>query len=371
MRKILFLTAILGLFASCSSDSDSPASSGDNYDRVALLTNWADNIIIPRFEDYQSKVVLLNNDVATFTASPSQDNLENLRTSWLNSYKSYQYVNMFNIGKADDINFTDCTNIYPLNTQGVQENIAAGNVNLQLVSQYSKQGFPALDYMLNGLATSDSDILYFYTTDASALNYKEYLVALTTKLKSDADAIVNDWNGSYRATFIASSGNSVSSSLNRMVNNFVKYFEKDIRAGKVGIPAGVYSDGATLPDKVEAYYKNDISKILLEESVKGSQDFFNGKHFNSATEGKSLKSYLDFLNTVRNGQNLSAIINNQFTLINQANANLSASFSSQVSTGNAQMLISFDNLQQNVIYFKLDMMQALNITVDYVDADGD
>jgi hypothetical protein len=28
-------------------------------------------------------------------------------------------------------------------------------------------------------------------------------------------------------------------------------------------------------------------------------------------------------------------------------------------------------LQQNVIYTKLDMMQALNITIDYIDSDGD
>jgi hypothetical protein len=30
-----------------------------------------------------------------------------------------------------------------------------------------------------------------------------------------------------------------------------------------------------------------------------------------------------------------------------------------------------DALQQNVIYTKLDMMQALNITIDYIDSDGE
>lgn len=370
MRKILFITAILGVFASCSSESDSPAS-GDNFDRGALLTNWADNIIIPRFEDYQTKIDLLNNDVATFNAAPSQDNLNNLRATWLNAYKSYQYVNVFNIGKADEINFTNRTNIYPVNTAGIEANVTSGVYNLELLSQFDKQGLSALDYMLNGLASSDTEILDFYTTNSKAANFKQYLLDLTSNLKTNADAIVTDWNGSFRATFINSSGNSVSSSLNKMVNNFVKNFEKDIRAGKIGIPAGIYSNGTQFPEKVEAYYKNDISKILLNESVKGAQDFFNGKHFNSATEGESLKSYLNFLNTVRSGQNLSTIINNQFATINSANAVLSDSFSSQVNTSNAKMILSFDELQKNVVYFKLDMMQALNITVDYVDADGD
>jgi hypothetical protein len=35
------------------------------------------------------------------------------------------------------------------------------------------------------------------------------------------------------------------------------------------------------------------------------------------------------------------------------------------------MILAYDALQQNVVYFKLDMMQALNITVDYIDSDGD
>lgn len=370
MKKNVLLATILGLFISCSGDSDS-STSGDNYDRTALLTNWADNLIIPRFEDYQSKVVSLNNDVIIFTTSPNQTNLDNLRSSWLNAYKSYQYVNVFNIGKAEEINFTSCTNIYPVNSTGINTNITSGVYDLTLLSQYDKQGFPALDYMLNGLSTSDSEILDFYLTNSQATNYKQYLIALSTRLKNNADVIVNDWNNTYRATFIASSGNSVSSSVNKMVNNFVKYFEKDIRAGKVGIPAGIYSNGTLFPEKVEAYYKNDVSKILLNESVKGAQDFFNGKHFNSTIEGMSLKSYLDFLNTVRSGQNLSTIINNQFATINTINANLDNSFSSQVNTNNNLMISSFDGLQQNVVYFKLDMMQAFNITVDYVDADGD
>jgi hypothetical protein len=34
------------------------------------------------------------------------------------------------------------------------------------------------------------------------------------------------------------------------------------------------------------------------------------------------------------------------------------------------MILAYDALQQNVIYTKLDMMQALNIT-DYIDSDGD
>ncbi|WP_264558436.1 imelysin family protein [Flavobacterium sp. N2270] len=370
MKKYLFLITLLSIVFACSSE-DGSSSSGDNYNRTALLTNWANNIIVPSYENLQDKVVILNSAIATFNTTPNQTNLDVLRSAWLESYKAYQYVGFFNIGKAEEINFFSKTNIYPTNTAGIDTNIASGSYNFQLLSQYSRQGFPALDYMINGLASSDNNIIEFYTTNSNALNYKQYLTDLIAELSSDVNSILNDWNGSYKNTFIASNGNSVSSSTNRMVNNFVKYYEKDIRAGKVGIPAGVFSSGTTFPEKGEAFYKNDVSKILLNEAVKAAQDFFNGKHYLSSTEGESLKSYLNFLNTVRNGVSLSTTINNQFTTINSTNALLNDSFETQILSNNNAMLNSYDALQQNVVYFKLDMMQAFNITVDYVDADGD
>ena len=371
MKKLFFLIPLVFIVASCSSDSDNPTTSGDNFNRKEMLTNWADNLIIPRYENYQSKVSTLQNDATTFVTNPSEIHLSTLRNSWLEVYKAYQYVGAFNIGKAEEINFNSATNIYPTNTTGIETNIASGSYNFTLLSQFDKQGLPAIDYMINGLATDDAAIVDFYVTNANATKYKQYLTDLVNQLKGNIDVIVTDWNGSYKNTFINSNGNSVSSSVNRMVNNYVKHFEKDIRAGKVGIPAGVFSNGTLYPTSVEAYHKNDISKILLNEALKAAQDFFNGKHFNNATEGASLKSYLNFLGSIRNGQNLSTTINTQFATINTINATLNDSFSVQVNSDNTALLSSYDAMQQNVVYFKLDMMQALNITVDYVDADGD
>ena len=35
------------------------------------------------------------------------------------------------------------------------------------------------------------------------------------------------------------------------------------------------------------------------------------------------------------------------------------------------MLNTYNELQRNVILMKVDMLQAMDISVDYVDADGD
>ncbi|RTZ02268.1 iron-regulated protein A precursor [Flavobacterium bomense] len=371
MKKILLVLSFVAVFLACSSNDGENNTDGDNFDRKALLTNWADNIIVPSYVNYQAKVQILVTSTNTFVATPTEANLQILRTSWLEAYKAYQYISMYNLGKAEEINLNMASNTYPTNTIGIESNISSGTYNLELLSQFDKQGFPALDYLVNGLGANDASIVGFYATNANAANYKQYLTVVVSKLKTNADAVVINWNSVFRNSYIANNGTSVSSSVNKTTNLFVKNLEKDIRTGKLGIPAGVFSSGAKFPEKVEGYYKNDISKELLNVSIKAQQDFFNGKHFNSTTTGEGLKTYLDFLNAIRNNQKLSDIINNQFATIYTVNNSLNNSFSQQVNTDNSKMIAAYDALQQNVIYTKLDMMQALNITIDYVDGDGD
>ena len=372
MKKI-FLTFGL-LFAvttivCCSSSGD--GGSSDNFDRTALLTNWADNIIIPGNVNYQSKIQVLANDVAAFNTAPTEANLQTVRASWLEAYKSFQKISIFYIGKALEVNLNESANTYPADVAGIQNNISTGTYNLNQFAQHSRQGFPGLDYLINGLGASDAAIVAFYSTDANAAKYRQYLTDVTAKLKSNIDAVVTDWNSGYRNTYVASTGTGVSSSVSKTTNLFVKNLEKPIRTGKIGIPSGLFSSGTLFPEKVEAYYKNDVSKELLNVAIQAEKDFFNGKYANSATTGPSLKSYLDYLNAVRNGQSLSTIINNQFDAIFTSNATLSNSFSQQVNTDNSKMIAAYNVMQQGVIYIKLDMMQALNISIDYVDGDGD
>ena len=155
-----------------------------------------------------------------------------------------------------------------------------------------------------------------------------------------------------------------------MVNDYIFYYEKALRAGKVGIPAGVFS-GTPLATHVEAYYSDGFSKELLMEALNAAQNFFNGKHFGSQQTGESLASYLDYLNTMKGGADLTQLINNQFESARDQAENLNSNFVVQIETENSEMLATYDELQKNVVYLKVDMLQALNINVDYVDADGD
>ena len=68
---------------------------------------------------------------------------------------------------------------------------------------------------------------------------------------------------------------------------------------------------------------------------------------------------------------LSEKINSQLEKIQTKISELNTNFSEQVNQENLKMLIAYDVIQANVVFLKVDMLQVLNISVDYVDADGD
>jgi predicted lipoprotein len=373
LKKALVIIVIGFVTIACSSSDNDGGESDDgmpiSFDRSAMLTNWADNIIIPVYEDLNTKLADLVLLKEVFIGTPNQINLEALRISWFNAYKVWQSAEMFNIGRAEEINFAFQMNIYPTNIEDIQSNIESQSYDLASVNNNDAIGFPALDYMLYGLAVNDSDILAFYTSNSDSVKYLTYVSDVTDQMKALTQDVTTNWS-TFRQTFIDNLDNTATGSINKLVNDFVFYYEKGLRANKIGIPAGNFSI-MPLPDKVESYYRNDTSKMLTTEALTAVNNFFNGKAYDSSSSDESLASYLDYLNTIKNGEDLSVLINNQFDTAKSKIDILDDSFTDQINSDNTKMTEAYDVLQMAVVLLKVDMLQALNISVDYVDADGD
>ena len=122
---------------------------------------------------------------------------------------------------------------------------------------------------------------------------------------------------------------------------------------------------------MESFYKKDISKDLLLEALGATIKFFNGTSYDGLSSGPSLKSYLSHLNSNKEGSSLDSEItvklNSALTQVNS----LSNNFVIQIESDNSKLLVTYDALQAVVVLLKVDMLQAFNINVDYVDADGD
>ncbi|WP_062053568.1 imelysin family protein [Aquimarina longa] len=375
VRKSVFsVIALVFFMLGCSSDNntnDEGANGGkDSFDRKALLTNIADNIAIPAYQKFSEDITALKASTSNFVTTANASNLVALRQSWITAYTSWQSVGMFQIGKAEELSLRNFMNVYPVTVSDIESNVTSGSYDLTSVTKQDEQGFGALDYLLNGLSDTDAGIVEFYTTNPNASGYKKYISDLVNRMDDLTKQVLADWKNGYRDTFVNNNGSSATSSLDKIVNDFIFHYEKHFRAAKIGIPAGVFS-GTPLDTKVEAFYKKDVSKALFNTSLTALQDFFNGKHFASTTTGESLKTYLDFLNTIKNGENLSLLINNQFEASKKKAASLDNDLSNQVRSNNTLMLETYEELQKNVVLLKVDMLQAISVSVDYVDADGD
>jgi hypothetical protein len=366
MKKTIGLILSFCLLIACSSSDNAPDDQVDTFDRSVMLTNWADNIIIPAYQRYISQLDLLKTAATSFSAAPSTSTLSALRDQWLEAYLAYQHVSMFEIGPAESISLRNYTNIYPADQQSIVENLETGDYNLVLPSTNDEQGFPALDYLLFGLADTDEAHVEILSTPIAST----YLLALVERLNDLGTTVLEEWRDSYRDIFVSNSGSTATSAVNKMANDYIFYYEKALRAGKIGIPAGVFS-GTALSNRVEGLYSRSYSKRLFNAALDATESFFKGEHFGSSQTGESLASYLDYLSSDKDGERLSALIINQFSNARSTANDLLDDFYSQVEEDNSKMLMTYDQLQANVILMKVDMFQALNIKVDYVDADGD
>ncbi len=382
MRIIWGAFVVLTLIWACSSDNGSGSGMSDDVDpgpghaaetfaRGPMLANWADNIIVPAYIDFSEKLTGLSIGLETFKTEGSEANLVALRTAWLEAYKAWQHVDMFEIGPAEAAGLRLNLNSYPSDTAIIESYASKGAYDLKLPSNRVAKGFPALDYLINGLGETDATIVAKLGAETAKATYIAYMDAVLKDMQELSDQVLSEWQQGYRDTFVNNDGASATASVDRFVNDYIFYYEKFLRAGKMGIPLGVFS-GNTLPGNLEAYYDNDVSKALFLEGLNASQDFFNGKHFASEGNGESLASYLDALNTVKGGEDLKNIINDQFDTAREQVTAL-GTFREEIENHDppSNMLLAYDEVQRIVPLLKVDMVSAMSISIAYVDSDGD
>lgn len=370
----LILLLMVGVYACSKKKTSEPVDSKTNIDRKAMLTFLADDIIIPSYNGFKTKFDLMLAKSDAFTTAPSTTTLTEFRTAWANAYVEWQKIELIDVGPASNQVIRSFFNIYPTNVANINTAISGGTVNFELPATFSQQGFPALDYLINGLGSTDNSILAFYTTAADAANRIAYLKKITAQMSSVFTKVYTPWtSGGYREEFINKSGTDASSSVAVLVNGYVLNYERYIRSGKFGIPSGAMMNGVVSADKVEGVYKKDISLTLAKTAQQASVDFFNGKSVKTGIEGFSLKSYLDALNAKdsKTGIKLSQTINEQFAATLVKLNVLSENLNNEVKTNNQKMIDVYTEMQKSVKMLKVDMTSAMSITITYTDNDGD
>lgn len=334
-----------------------------------MLTHYANNYIVPAYADMVQKLDLLKSSIESFNASPSTNTLASVRTAWRTAYITWQKVDMLEFGPAADATLRNFINIYPVSTTKVNDNISSNSYNLEAFGNKDAQGFPALDYLLTGAANTDQKIVDLYTTDAIANNRKQYLLAIANKMQEKVKNVSNTWSN-YKNSFINNTGTDVNSSITILVNGYVQYYERNLRAGKIGLPVGAMT-GFSTPQIIEAYYTPELSKELALTALNSVKNFYNGKGYNGNNDA-SMQSYLSALGTTdTDGSLIAEIIAEEMDEAIIALQNLNSTILNGVQNNRTEVLAIYEQLQDVVPLLKVDMVSAFSISITYVDNDGD
>lgn len=369
---LLFIALVI-FNSACKKDPEAEEElivSPESYDKAGMLTNIANNYIVPAYSTYKVETESLKDLASTFVTTPTIQNLENLRSQWQIGLLTWQDIAFLEFGPAEGISLRGQTNVYPTDTTLINDNIAVGTFNLQLPTNFPAKGFQALDFLLYRPGYSDQALVNFYSNNSGA---RDYLLAVATELLDNANYVLTQWQSSYSTSFINNNeSNSQGSSVSNILNSLSLHYESFVRKGKIGLPAGAFNgfSQAPMPDHTEAFYLGSSLPFAVRE-MQAISKYINGYSYEENTNGEGLDDYLIYLSAQYNGENLSAFIENQInTIISNLNG-LNDPLSNEVLVNSQEVADVYQSMQMLVPSIKVEMTSALGVLITYQDSDGD
>jgi uncharacterized protein len=359
IRPILVLAFICLFFVSCKNDDEGSTACQSDFDQQELFVNVADNLIIPGYQSMQIKINNLLDATNAFVGTPDQVALDNIRSVYSDAYLHFQKIAPYEFGPAETVFLRSSLNNFPTNTAEIEANISNNTADFDQPDKFDK-GFPALDYLLYGVAENDEAILAkFANGDA----YKNYLLALVNDMKARIDQTLFGWQSGYWITFTENTGTAAGSSLSLLVNCLNENFEL-IKRQKLGIPSGVLTLGFVNPTEVEAYYSGQ-SVALAVTALEATFGFYKGQ------QGVGLDDYLQKVNAMKGDESLDAVIQNQFNLMIEKTSALEDPLSQQIEEDATPVVEAYNEVTKQLVNIKTDMPSVLCISITYIDNPSD
>lgn len=376
MQKTILWISIVFVFlctlSACKTDVTDACAS--DFDQLSLLSNIGNNIILPSYQQLALEATDLDIAAVDFTNNPSVGNLIILQNKFLTTWTTWQSASLFEFGPAETEDLRNYMNNFPVFVTRLNDAITAGNYDLTTETYSYTRGFPALDYLLYGIASSNSDIADLYSTASDANNRKQYLKELTALIKQKANAVYDAWKvdgANYLNTFTSTEGVANGKPLSNLINQLNQAYEL-FKNNKIGVPISAKTGYVPiLPANVEAYYSRQSLGLALA-SVRANKAVFLGLH--DGTDGVGLDDYLMATNATKGGASLHTVITNQYdAAIDALLALQPSSLHDAINTDLNAIKVAYAAAQNQVVYLKTDMPSALCTSITYIDNvdDGD
>jgi predicted lipoprotein len=362
--KIIVIVASATLAAITACGDRNTGVEPNTFDRRTMLQNMADSLMKPAFADLQKSVNALTISIDAFNNASDSNQLNVIKSKWLEAYTAWQYANGYNFGPAGEEGvrkgLIEEIGTFPTNTSKIEEFVGANDTTFQNFARDTR-GFLAIEYLIygeNALSKLQNN-----------LNRRNYLRALGNHLKIRTDFVANQWfSGTYAPTFVADNATSVGSATSNFYNEFVKNFEA-LKNFKIALPLGKRAGQTQAePQKVEAYYSGK-SLDMMKIHFQACENIWYGKSKNGA-DGIGFKEYLE---AVEGGKALITATETQLRAFKTALAAVptNKTFSQSIETNEATALNLQVESQKLVRYFKSDLSSLLGIAITFASGDGD
>ena len=355
LKKRLALLVCLAVWTMGCSKKDGPGAPADTgFDKTAMLTHYADGLIIPGYLSLQQKLQRLETPLNAFMDAPTTANQQLLKSAFQDAYLQFERVSVYQFGPAEATLLNNFLNTFPANTSDIENKISTGNYELTLNSGVDRQGFPTLDYLLFSSQAPDQ------FAGPTAANRKRYVQEVFGRMKTLVNKVASDWNGGYRAQFIANTRTDVGSPISFLINQFA-YELDQLKGPRIGWPFGKQSGGQVFPNKTEAYYSG-LSVALSLENLTSLKTAYTG-----VGNGKGMSDYLVALKK----EQLNADVLSQFDVTLEKLRAIPDPLSASLTSQPTQVNTAYREIQKLLTLMKTDVASATAVRITYQDSDGD
>ena len=194
------LAAIIMTAVGCKKDAaTNTTTNSDAALETKVLTDFANKLVNPDYQDIQANAKVMLTAVNTFIATPTDANLLATRTAWKATRKAWESCEGFLFGPVEDFNYDPDMDDWPVNKVDLDALLASSNpLGVDDVNSLATtlKGFHAIEYVIFGVGGNQK------AANITA-RQKVYLASLAQSLYNTTTQLRNSWDPSQPGNFTA------------------------------------------------------------------------------------------------------------------------------------------------------------------------
>lgn len=358
MRACVGLVLVVALGA-CTEDSEQSP-------KRLVLESVTDEVFLPMLAEVVSQAESLSAGARDFCSAPGRDRLLAVRDAWQAARAPWKQAEVMAFGPQDRL--SAAIDFWPARVDTIDE-VLAGDADLTVEGALEQQGaaargFPAIEVLLYAAGDADATLATF-ETGPLAQRRCDYLVALTQDLVGNAQAVHALWRDVFAdelALRAPGRYEDVRTAFGDLLSTLV-YTVETIRDVKLGKPLGLASGGTPQPELVESRF-SQRSVEDARDNLRGVEAVFTGRY--GSHEARGVAFLLEETHPEMN-----AVFAMHAERSMQALAAIEPSLGEAVEHDAAFVQNAIDVLRDLVVFLRVDLGQALAVTVTFGGTDGD